>query len=84
MPRRNQVERCKDVNTLDEHYQAMLWCHRRGIKIYPTFIKHKLHIEIYNPLIKNRLTVSQNDYTNCQAQQIIWDLYIKLCNKYKK
>lgn len=83
MPRKKQIEKC-DIETTDEHYKAQSWCFKKGIKVYPKWVKKKLKVEIYNPLTTNRLTLSKESYTNCESQQVIWDLYIKLHNKYKK
>ena len=73
-----------DVKVTPEHYEKMLWCHRLGIKTYPVWKKKKLYVEIENPLAKNRITMSPKDYTQCEMQQEMWDLYIKLYDKYKK
>lgn len=83
MAKRNKYAPCV-CNTTDEHYKKMLWCMNQDIKVYPKFVKNSLHIVIDNPLTKKRLTVSTESYTNCEIQQVIWDLYIKIYNKYKK
>lgn len=82
MIRKKEIKKCV-VITDEHHFEAMLWCHNIGIKVYPIYKKHNLHIEIFNPLIKNRLTLSKESYTNCESQQQIWDLYVKLYEKYK-
>jgi len=76
-----------NVNTSDLHYKAMLWCHRNKIYIKPRGTKKgEVQLEIHNSYKnnKNRITFSPETYTQCESQQKIWDLYVKLFEKYKK
>jgi len=70
-----------NVNTTSEHYDAMLWCIKNGIVIKPLPKQNGVYLEIY---VKKRLTISPESYTNCEASQKIWDIYVKLRKKYDK
>ena len=82
MPRRIPPKPC-NIDTSPEHYEAFSWCTKNGIKVYPKWVKNELRVEIDNSNTKNRYTISKESYTNCESQQVTWDLYIKLYDKYK-
>jgi hypothetical protein len=76
-----------NVNTTNEHYEAMLWCFRNKIFVKPKANKNgEVLLEIHNSYknSKNRVTFSPKAYTKCAANQEIWDLYVKLFDKYGK
>lgn len=75
-----RVSKCK-VNTTDEHYKAIVWCFKNNIIIRPVPKFDGVWLEIS---VRKRPTMSPVGYNNCEASQKIWDLYLKLYNKYKK
>jgi|TARA_R110001606_G_C15366881_1_gene649132 hypothetical protein len=78
MPRQRKVP-C-DINTTKEHYDSMLWCMRNKIFVKPFPTPTGVRLEI---CVKKRSTVSPETYENCEAQQKIWDIYVKLREKYQ-
>lgn len=85
MPRKKK-EPC-NVDTTEAHYKAMLWCYRNKIYIKPRGTKKgEVQLEIHNSYkrTKNCITFSPETYTQCESQQKIWNLYVKLFDKYKK
>jgi hypothetical protein len=84
MPIKKKEPPC-NVNTTDVHYKAIVWCFRNKIFVKPHAKKNgEIILEIHNSYKKkkNCVTISPESYTKCDSQQKIWDLYVKLFDKY--
>jgi hypothetical protein len=65
----------------DEHRKAIQWCLKNNIKVGVKATKKGLQVEIDD---NNKNTCSPNIYTNEQAIDKCWELYLYIYKKYSK
>ncbi len=69
----------KIITPTDEHQKALQWCLKNNIKVGVKPTKRGLKIEIND---NDKITLSPSYYTNIEAQNKCWDLYLYLYQKY--
>lgn len=76
MPKK-KIQRFKAVT--EDHYKAMQWCLQNNIKVGVKPTLKGLKVEINN---NNKIDCSPNIYTNTEALDKCWELYLYIYNKY--
>ena len=70
-----------NIETTEEHHEAMSWCLKNNIKIYPKVAKSGFRIEIND---NNKLIRSPKVYSDLEVQLKMWELYLYFYKKFKK
>lgn len=69
----------KIITPTDEHRTALQWCIKNNIKIGVKPTKRGLKVEIND---NNKTTISPSYYSNIEAQNKCWELYLYIYKKY--
>ena len=69
----------KIITPTDEHQKALQWCLKNNIKIGVKPTKRGLKIEIND---NNKVTLSPSFYSQIDAQNKCWELYLYIYQKY--
>lgn len=69
----------KIITPTDEHQKALQWCIKNNIKIGVKPTKRGLKIEIND---NNKVTLSPSFYSQIDAQNKCWELYLYIYKKY--
>ena len=69
----------KIITPTDEHQKALQWCLKNNIKIGVKPTKRGLKVEIND---NNEITFSPSYYSNVEAQNKCWELYLYIYKKY--
>ncbi len=69
----------KIITPTDEHQKALQWCLKNNIKIGVKPTKRGLKIEIND---NNKVTLSPSFYSQIDAQNKCWELYLYIYKKY--
>lgn len=69
----------KIITPTDEHQKAIQWCIKNNIKIGVKPTKIGLKVEIND---NNKITISPSYYSNIEAQNKCWELYLYIYKKY--
>ncbi len=69
----------KIITPTDEHQKALHWCLKNNIKIGVKPTKRGLKVEIND---NNKITFSPSYYSNVEAQNKCWELYLYIYKKY--
>ena len=69
----------KIITPTDEHRTALQWCIKNNIKIGVKPTKRGLKVEIND---NNKITFSPSYYSNIEAQNKCWELYLYIYKKY--
>jgi hypothetical protein len=69
----------KIITPTDEHRTALQWCIKNNIKIGVKPTKRGLKVEIND---NNKITISPSYYSNIEAQNKCWELYLYIYKKY--
>ncbi len=75
MPKKKQ----KFAEVTDKHYKAMQWCLKNNIKVYVKPTKKGLKVEIND---NDKINCSPNIYSNLEALDKVWELYLYIYKKY--
>ena len=67
------------ITPTDEHQKALQWCIKNNIKIGVKPTKRGLKVEIND---NNKITFSPSYYSNIEAQNKCWELYLYIYKKY--
>jgi hypothetical protein len=70
-----------NIETTEEHHEAMSWCLKNNIKIYPKVVKNGFRIEIND---NGKLIRSPKVYLDLEVQLKMWELYLYFYKKFKK
>ena len=70
-----------NIETTEEHHEAMSWCLKNNIKIYPKVAKNGFRIEIND---NGKLIRSPKVYSDLEVQLKMWELYLYFYKKFKK
>ena len=69
----------KIITPTDEHQKALQWCIKNNIKIGVKPTKRGLKVEIND---NKKITFSPSYYSNIEAQNKCWELYLYIYKKY--
>ena len=69
----------KIITPTDEHQKALQWCLKNNIKIGVKPTKRGLKVEIND---NNKITFSPSFYSQIDAQNKCWELYLYIYKKY--
>jgi len=69
----------KIITPTDEHRTALQWCLKNNIKIGVKPTKRGLKVEIND---NKKITFSPSYYSNIEAQNKCWELYLYIYKKY--
>ena len=69
----------KIITPTDEHQKALQWCLKNNIKIGVKPTKRGLKVEIND---NNKVTLSPSFYSQIDAQNKCWELYLYIYKKY--
>lgn len=69
----------KIITPTDEHQKALQWCLKNNIKIGVKPTKRGLKVEIND---NNKITFSPSYYSNIEALNKCWELYLYIYKKY--
>ena len=69
----------KIITPTDEHQKALQWCLKNNIKIGVKPTKRGLKVEIND---NNKITLSPSFYSQIDAQNKCWELYLYIYKKY--
>ena len=68
------------IDTRAEHYEAMSWCLKNNIKVYPK-LRGAKYILVHT--VDGVAYSSGKEYDVKEYQQVIWEYYLYLFNEFK-